>query len=246
MTAARHDGPSVTTGLRGGEALGAARPLVVFGCGAMARVFHSYVSALHPVVGFTVSDEFLPEGGRFLGLPVAPFTALEQHFAPSEVNVVVVVGFHRMNALRREVSENLSARGYSFASYIDPTVRRHDTLSVGENTIVLDHVALHPGTDLGRGCFISSNSSLGHDCAIGDYSWINSGVSLAGNVSVGQSSFFGVNACVAHGLSIGERCFIGANTLIKDNTGADSVYISEAGSRFPMSSSRFLQFAKVV
>lgn len=196
------------------------------------------------IAGFTVDDAYV-EGDTFLGLPLVPFSELERHFPPATHAAIVAIGFIDMNRLRAQRHADLAARGYRLASYVHPSVFRHDGVTIGDNCIVLDHVSIHPGCAIGDGTFISSNVNLGHDCRIGAFNWINSGIALAGGCSVGEGCFFGVNASAAHGLTIGARNFIGASTLVSGNTLDDQVWLPQPAQLFRLKSRSFLKFSKL-
>ena len=220
--------------------------VVIYGNGAMARVLCSYAQRTMNIAGFTVDDACINgNDGRFLGLPLVPFSRLRDIFDPACHQLIIAVGFLEMNELRNRKYLEVKEMGYTFASYVHDSVMIHDDLIIEENCIILDHVSIHPGSRIGHGTFISSNVNIGHDCDIGPLNWINSGVSIAGGCHAGSGCFFGVNSSTGHGLRIGSHNFIAANTFINKNTNDDEVYLSEAGQRFPMSSHSFLTFARI-
>lgn len=218
---------------------------IIFGNGATARLLHSYARHSLDIAGFTADDAYVEES-TFLGLPLVRFSELEHHFAPADHAVIVAVGFVDMNGLRARRQADLSARGFRLASYVHPSVFRHDGVTIGDNCIILDNVSIHPGCSIGDGTFISSNVNLGHDCEIGRFNWINAGIALAGNCRVGEACFFGVNASAAHGVTIGARNFIGANTLISASTSDDQVWLPEPAQLFRLKSRSFLKFSKLL
>lgn len=219
------------------------KPLVVYGNGAMAEVFHSFAATDLAIAGFVVDEICIPAGERtFCDLPLVPYSQVKQVFPPSRFRAIVAIGWAEMNELRRQRHDGLSAMGYELASYVHPSVVRHRNVVIEDGCIVYDNVALHPGTIVRRGAFISSNASIGHHCLIGDFSWINSGVSVAGHVAIGPGCFFGVNAAVADGVHLGARSYVGAATLVARDCSADSVMISPAGEKFPATSATFLKF----
>lgn len=217
------------------------KKLIIYGNGQMARMFLHFARLEHEVVVFTVDRAVLTDP-VIEGLPVIPFDEVETRFPPAEHCLIIAVGYLEMNGLRaRKYREGL-AKGYAFASYVHSSVVRHPTVTVGENTIVLDHVAIHPYTQIGNSVFIASNASIGHGCRIGDACWINSGVAIGGESMIGDASFLGINATIGDNIRIERQCFVGANTLVTRDTLAEEVYISASGERFPLSSQAFLQF----
>lgn len=220
---------------------------IIYGNGAMARLLYSYARHSMDIVAFTVDDACIgADTGSFLGLPLLPFSQVERHLSPASHDMLIAVGFLEMNALRARKHLEAEAKGYGFASYVHPSVMRHDDVLIEAGCIVLDHVSIHPGCRIGRGTFISSNVNLGHDCSVGAYGWINAGISIAGGCHIGEACFFGVNAAATHGLRIGARNFIAANTLVNKDTLDDQVHLSEAGQLFPLKSKSFLKFAGVL
>lgn len=220
---------------------------IIFGNGAMARIAYAYARHDQEIAGFTVDDACIAAGEtHFCGLPLVPFSKVTQHFPPARYQMLIAIGFLEMNGLRLRRYAEASARGYRFSRYVHPSVMLHDDLVIGDNSIILDHVSIHPGSQIGHSCFISSNVNLGHDCQLAPGNWINSGVAIAGGCQIGEGCFFGVNASVANDLKVGARNFIAANTLLNKSTVADQVFISEPGLLFRMQSTEFLKFSRML
>lgn len=219
---------------------------VIYGNGSVARLLHAYARDHLQLAGFTVDDSQISAGATQLcGLPLVRFSRVEQHFPPADHEMIIAVGYIEMNGLRERKYREAGERGYSFGRYIDPTVRLHNDVSIGENCIILDHVSIHPGSSIGHSVFISSNVNIGHDCRVGASSWINSGVAIAGWSEIGDAAFLGINASIGDNIRLGRRNFIAANTLVIRNTDDDAVYISEPGQKFRLKSLSFLKFARI-
>lgn len=213
----------------------------------MARVLYSYAKNDMQIVGFTVDACCIPDGtSTYCGLPLVPFDVVGQHFPGDSFDLIIAMGFIGMNELRAKKYQEAKAKGYQFQSYIHPSVMKHDGVTIGENSIILDHVSIHPGTQIGIGTFISSNVNIGHDCTIGEHSYITSGVAIAGGCTLGARSFMGVNASMAHGVVTGRRNFIAANTLINRDTQDDEVFVSAPGQLFRLKSKAFLSFSRTL
>lgn len=221
--------------------------LVIYGNGAMARVLHSYARHRMDVGGFTVDDACLAEGATtFCGLPLAPFSRVQEVFAPTGCKMIIAMGFIDMNELRARKYTEARQKGYEFASFVHQSVLIHDGVSIADNCIILDHVSIHPGCTVEQGVFISSNVNIGHDCVLGASSFVNSGVSIAGGCRIGSGCFLGVNASVGQGVRMGARNFIAANTLVVKDTKDDEVYLSEPGQLFRLNSKSFLKFSRIL
>jgi len=234
-------------GLRWGFERDGMVKIVIYGNGAMARVFYSYVRRCMDVCGFTVDDSCIADDTSiFCGLPLVPFSRAQEMFDPVVCKMIIAMGFIDMNELREKKYVEACQKGYSFASFVHESVFIHDDVVIEDNCIILDHVSIHPGCSVGQGTFISSNVSIGHDCTIGSSNWINSGVSIAGRCRIGLGCFFGVNASVGNGVRIGAQNFIAANTLVNKSTKDNEVYLSEPGQFFRLNSKSFLKFSSVL
>ena len=220
--------------------------LVIYGVGAVARLVYSHVRRHRSVLGFTVDDAVIASGGaEFCSLPLAPWSVAENAFDPAACEMLIAVGFQEMNGLRVRKHAEAKAKGYSFATYVDPSVTSHDGVEIAENCIILEHVSIHPGCRLGPSVFVSSNVNLGHDCEIGEGAWINAGVNIGGGTRIGAGGFLGVGAAIGHGVTLGPRVFVGANTLIDRDVEADAVMLSPPGEKFRLKSEAFLRFARL-
>jgi sugar O-acyltransferase (sialic acid O-acetyltransferase NeuD family) len=221
--------------------------IVIYGNGAMAKVFFSYARRSMDVCGFTVDDICITESSdSFCGMPLVPFSKVQEFFDPKLCKMIIAMGFIDMNDLREKKYLEAKEKGYSFTTYIHDSVLIHDDVTIDENCIILDHVLMHPGCKIGQGAFISGNVSIGHDCIIEAYNYITSGVSIAGGCHIGRGSFFGINSSVAHGIHVGARNFISANTLLNKSTNDDEVYLSDPGQLFRLNSKAFLRFGRVL
>jgi sugar O-acyltransferase (sialic acid O-acetyltransferase NeuD family) len=221
--------------------------VIIYGNGAIAKLLFSFMRHSVDVAGFTVDDICITNhADTYLGLPLVPFSQVKKQFDTASHQMIIAMGFIEMNALRARKYVEAKQKGYSFTSFVHASVTMHDDVVIEENCVILDHVSIHPGCQVGQGTFISSNVNLGHDCIVGEGNWINAGVAIAGGCEIGGGCFFGVNSSTGHGLHIGARNFIAANTLINKDTEDDQVYLSEAGQLFRLKSKSFLRFSQVL
>lgn len=215
---------------------------VIYGIGAMARVLYSYARHSMQIAGFTI-DDHLCTTSTFCGLPLVPFSRVQEVFKPAEHDMLVFVGYLEMNRLRERKCAEAEAKGYRPARYVHSSVILHDDVTIEDYAVVLDSVSIHPGSRVGRGTFISSNVNIGHDCIIDPFNWINSGVALGGGCHIGAGCFFGVNSSTGHSVRLGAHNFIAASTSISRNTGNDEVYLSAPAELSRLKSLTFLKFS---
>jgi UDP-N-acetylglucosamine acyltransferase len=91
-------------------------------------------------------------------------------------------------------------------------------LTVGDGTIVREHVAVHRGTTpgsttvIGKRCFLICTAHVGHNCTIGDDAII-AGL-VAGHVEIGPRVFVSGGVVVHQFVRIGELAMIGGGARI--------------------------------
>ena len=90
------------------------------------------------------------------------------------------------------------------------------TVTIGENTLIREHVTVHRGTPtghlathVGSNCFLMIGAHVAHDCQIGDNVTLVNGVTLGGHVSVGDGAIVGGLSAVHQFVRIGAYSFVG-------------------------------------
>lgn len=175
-------------------------------------------------VAFTVDRAYLRASSHH-GLPVVAFEQLPAHYPPSQVRLLIPLGYHAINGLRRARFEQARAMGYDFISYVSSRASTWPDLQVGDNCIVYEHAIIQPFARIGDNAIIRSGAHISHHCEVGEHAFVAAGVTLGGNVSIGAQSFVGVGAVLRDGLGIAERTFIGAGAVVVADTEADGVYV---------------------
>jgi sugar O-acyltransferase (sialic acid O-acetyltransferase NeuD family) len=189
--------------------------VVIFGAGRIAEVAKVYMDRFGDdrVVGFTVDAAYATEE-TFHGLPVVPFEDLERHFPPSQALLLGPLSYRRMNEFRRDRHAEAKARGYRFASYIDP---RSSVMTdvIGENCFILEANVIQPFAQVGDGVIIWSGSHVGHHGVIDDFAFLSSHVCLGGGVHIGERCFLSGKSGVESGLRVGAGAFVGSGAKVR-------------------------------
>lgn len=90
-------------------------------------------------------------------------------------------------------------------------------VTVGEDTVVREHVTVHRATQrdgatrIGARCLLMAGSHVAHDCAVADDVILANGCMLGGHVEVGARAF------VSGGVAVHQHCRIGAGALVSGN-----------------------------
>ncbi len=131
----------------------------------------------------------------------------------------VVVRSHAVLVGRVTLGEGCQVYPFVSMGQTPQDVRFHNepsTLTIGPNTIIREHVTVHPGTEgghmatkVGANCFLMIGSHIAHDCELGDNVTMVNGATLGGHVSIGEGAIIGGLSAVHQFVRIGAYAFIG-------------------------------------
>jgi len=104
----------------------------------------------------------------------------------------------------------------------DTKYKGEDTkLIIGDETVIREHVTMHPGTKegrgetrVGRGGVFMVASHIAHDCRVGDYVVFANHAALAGHVSIGDGCILGGLSAVHQFCRVGNYAFVGSMAMV--------------------------------
>jgi sugar O-acyltransferase (sialic acid O-acetyltransferase NeuD family) len=221
--------------------------IVIFGAGKVADVIYRHIafSGAYDVAGFTTDGAHVPASGTFHGKPVVAFDEIEKHFPPDRYGMIVALGYHDLNRLRRERYDAAKEKGYAMVSFISPRASIGDWLEMGDNCIVLDNAVIEPGSRLGNNVVVWSGVLIGHHTSIEDHAWIAGQAIFGGSARLGAGSFVGLGAIVGHEVDLGEDTMVGAGSLVTKCADPKAVFIERNTELFRLDSDRFLKISKL-
>ena len=214
------------------------RPLLIFGTGDLARSLSRCMREDSDLrqIAFCVDEAYIDDR-RIDDLEVVPFERVSETHPPSEVDILVATGYHRVNSSRAEIVERCKQAGYSLSSYIGSQVIKCSPLEHGENCIIFSGANLHPFVSLGDNVVIWGNCHVGHHTRIESHVFIACG-SVAGRSHIGGYTFLGCGSWVTDGVTVGKSNIIGAGVTISHDTGDNEVYRLPKAKPSPVSSKR--------
>jgi len=185
--------------------------IIIVGAGGFGREVlqwarHAWPSDAHKIAGFLSAD---PDklNGHATNLPIL---GSPEDFVPRPTDGLILgIGIQRV---RREVAEQLQARGGRFLTLIDPTAIVADTARVGQGTIVCPYAVVSDAVRLGQFVLVNYHSSLGHDAAAGDFTVLSPYATLGGAARLESDCFLGLHA------SVSPNCVIAAGSKVAMNS----------------------------
>jgi sugar O-acyltransferase (sialic acid O-acetyltransferase NeuD family) len=201
------------------------KDVVIFGTGDFAQVARVCLDrdSDRRVAAFTADSDYIADG-ELDGLPVVPFENLTETHPPSTHDMLVAIGFSRVNRARAAAYDRCKAQGYGLISYVSSHATVVGELELGDNCFVFEDNVLQPFVRLGNDVILWSGNHIGHHARIGDHTFIASHAVISGRVTIGERCFVGVNATFRDGITVADDCVIGAGALIMSDTIAGGVY----------------------
>lgn len=219
-----------------------ATPILLFGTGELPKTIAAYLNhgseGTLAVAGFTCDRPFMPEDNRFLDRPVVPFErdaidAFQSSLqSPEGLKLLLPVGYRDCNRLRERKYIQAKEWGFQFATYVHPSVQLFPDVTIGENSIVLDHVSIQSGVETGHSCILWPFTILGHGTTIGSCCWLSGGTIVGGQCLIGDRVFMGANSAARDRITIGDDCVIGIGATITKATTPGAVYLAGVNRRF--------------
>lgn len=203
------------------------KTIVIWGISELSQIISKYMQSddRYEVVAYTLDDYYVKQES-FLSKPLIPFSKLAEVLGRTAFEILVTVGYGRMNDVRRDIIKRLLAGGYAVAEYIHPTSLVYSS-RLGIGNIILENCSVGAFTELGDGNIIYPSTTISHHSKIGSFNFFSVECAVAGHVIVGDNCFFGVNCTVKNELKIANHTLVGAATYIAHDTDEYGVYVPE-------------------
>ena len=215
--------------------------LIIVGAGEFAEIAYHYFTRWSPyeVVAFSAEKNFIDKD-RLFNLPVDPFEELEELYNQEEHKIFVAVTYTQLNRVRTKLYKKAKEKGFSFATFIHPTVFVDETAEIGENCFIFELNNIQYNVRIGNNVILWSKNHVGHRTVIKDNCFISTGVTISGYCEMGENCFLGVNSCIADYLKIAKDCIIGAGAVVVKDTEEGKVYVGNPAK--PLEKSSFTAF----
>lgn len=204
------------------------KKIIIYGNNEFAKLLKYYIETDSDknVEGFVVDEKYITEQ-YIQGIQVVPFEKCEIYYPQDKYEILIGVGYSKMNTIREEIFKKCKNKGYNISSYVHSTAKISDNVKLGEGNIILEDTLIQPFTKIGNGNLIWYKVAIGHDSLIGDFNTFTGMSSISGIVNVGNNCFIGNNATVKDKIKIANYTLIGAGTYINKDTDEYGVYIPQ-------------------
>lgn len=143
----------------------------------------------------------------------------EKHIDTYEM--IVAIG---NNAVRRQVTKNLQAKGATLATVIAPDAIIGAGVQIGAGTVVLSGSIVNTGSVIDEGVLLNTSSVLDHDCRVGAFSHIAVGAKLSGSVYIGENTWIDAGVAVKPNVRICDNCKVCVGSAVDCDLTESGIY----------------------
>ena len=118
------------------------------------------------------------------------------------------------NRIRQKIAHFILSKNIEVLNVIHPSALISDNVLIGKGNFISKQTSINPLAQIGNFCIINTGAIIEHECIISDAAHIAPGAVLAGNVKIGERTFVGANAVIKQDVTIGKDVIIGAGSVI--------------------------------
>ncbi|MBN6205760.1 acetyltransferase [Ralstonia pickettii] len=203
------------------------KKIIIFGNSDFSRLLKWHIDHddTRKVVAFCAESNYIMND-FFEGLPLIDFEKIVYLYPPDEHEILIGIGYSKMNENRKRVFKSCKQKGYNIASFYHST-SLIESRDLGEGNIILEQALISPFVRLGDGNIVMNNVSIAHDGNIGDFNTFSGMAGIAGNVTIKNNCFFGKSSVVSNDLTINSYSLIGAAAFVGQDVDSYSVVAAE-------------------
>jgi len=205
------------------------KKVVIFGISDFASQVSFYLrqDSDYEIAGYTVNAEYNKEK-TFLDLPVVDFEDVETIYPPSEYDMFIAIGYHKLNASRTIKFNEAKAKGYHLISYVCSRNSYWDDLKTGENCFIMEGNIFMQNVRIADNVIIAVGNKIGHDSVIEENCFLTSNIMLGGFCTIKKNTFIGLSVVVRDKTTIEENNILGAGAILLKNTKKGSSYLTRS------------------
>ena len=215
------------------------RKVVIFGTTNFSRELSYYVEhdGGDEVAAYVLDKKYMKES-TLDGKKVIAYEELESVYAKDEIEILISLGYSRMNQNRKEVFERCKRDGWQIGSFIHSSVENLAS-SVGEGNLIMDKAELRFHSVIGDGNILMTKTVITHDCIVGDFNYFAGSNHITGYCNIGNYNFFGTNCVITDRRIIGNHNIVGAGVCLNRPL-EDHMFVAPAANRINSASEKMM------
>ncbi len=204
------------------------KKIVIYGTTVFSRELRYYIESDYQgeVVAFVLDREYI-DVNEFDDLPIIPYEDLLTYYKKDEIEILISLGYSKMNDNRKAVFEKCKNDGWEIGSFIHSSALNLADY-IGMGNIVMDKAEIRLHAKIGDGNILLPHVCVDHDNCVGNFNYFAGGCHVCGLTTIGNNNFLGANSILENGLTIQDYNLIGAGTCLSKDLGNENVVTSSA------------------
>ncbi|HHD2754448.1 TPA: acetyltransferase [Clostridium perfringens] len=191
------------------------KDLIIIGAGGVGRETAWIVEQINRVNPTYNLLGFLDDNTDIWGTYINGYRVLGgvKYIEDNECNCEVVVAIANYD-VKKKIVNKLKNQNISYSTIIHPNLNIHNSVEIGEGTIIYEGVIISPNVKIGNHVIVSPKSGIGHDSIIKDYVSVLWNVNISGNDLIGEGVLLGSGSTIIQNKKIGKGSIVGAGAVV--------------------------------
>lgn len=192
--------------------------LIIIGAGGVGRETAWIVEQINRVNPTYNLLGFLDDNTDLWGTYINGYRVLGgvKYIEDNECNCEVVVAIANYD-VKKKIVNKLKNQNIIYSTIIHPNLNIHNSVEIGEGTIIYEGVIISPNVKIGNHVIVSPKSGIGHDSVIKDYVSVLWNVSISGNDFIEEGVLLGSASTIIQNKKIGRQTVVGAGAVVIEN-----------------------------
>lgn len=193
------------------------KDIIIIGAGGVGREVAFIIEEINKempmlnILGF-IDDNKEIHGKVINGYSVLGDLSYLDNYHGKEEKPEVVIAIANYN-VKKNIVLKINNR-FNFATIIHPEVSIHNTVTIGNGSIIYKGVIMTTNITIGNHVIVSPKCGIGHDSIIKDYVSLLWNVNISGNDVIEEGVLIGSAATVIQGKNVAQGAIIGAGAVV--------------------------------
>lgn len=193
------------------------KDIIIIGAGGVGREVAFIIEEINKetptwnILGF-IDDNKEIHGKVINGYSVLGGLSYLKKYGKKEEKPKVVIAIANYN-VKKNIAIKINNK-FNFATIIHPEVGIHNTVNIGNGSIIYKGVIMTTNITIGNHVIVNPKCGIGHDSIIKDYVSLLWNVNISGNDVIEEGVLIGSAATVIQGKKVGQAAIIGAGSVV--------------------------------
>ena len=193
------------------------KDIIIIGAGGVGREVTFIIEEINKqtptlnILGF-IDDNKEIHGKVINGYSILGDLSYLDNYEKKEEKPKVIIAIANYN-VKKNIVFKLNNK-FNFATIIHPEVSLHNTVTIGNGSIIYKGVIMTTNITIGNHVIVSPKCGIGHNSIIKDYVSLLWNVNISGNDVIEEGVLIGSAATVIQGKNVAQGAIIGAGAVV--------------------------------